>query len=94
MTALPSERKKMPSTKASRTKSLNEAIRRGGGIVAFARKLGISHQAVTRWRQIGYVPPDKALTIEQLFGVPRRAVVHPDMLLLLDTPEAGGESIV
>lgn len=84
----------MTTTKVDRLASINEAISRGGGIVAFARKLGLSHQAVTGWRKAGHMPPDKALLVEQLFGVPRRAVIHPSMLKLLDTPAAEGGSIL
>lgn len=80
--------------KAERLASINEAIRRGGGIIAFSRKLGIAHQSVSYWRKQGHVPPDRALLVEQLFGVPRRSLVHPSVLRFLETPDAEGSSIL
>lgn len=80
--------------KAERLASINEAIARGGGIISFSRKLGLSHQSVTRWRQTGYIPLDRAVTIEQMFGISRRRVVHPDVLRALETPESDGDVIL
>ena len=42
--------------------ALESAIKRAGGILAFARDLGVTHQAVSAWRKRGHVPFDRATT--------------------------------
>jgi DNA-binding transcriptional regulator YdaS (Cro superfamily) len=54
--------------------ALQEAIRRAGGVVALARALGVSHQAVSQWKQ---APPRQAAAIERVTGVSRSAL-RPD----------------
>ena len=77
-----------------RRANLNLAIARAGGIVSFARKMGVSHQTVTYWRTKGYVPPARAITIEQLFGVARADLVNPTLARLLSEPDSVGDSIL
>lgn len=84
----------MTTTKEQRLASLNGAIKRGGGIIAFSRALGVAHQSVSNWRKRGKVPPDRALMIEQLFGVPRLELIDPALAKFVSTPEAGGDSIL
>lgn len=71
------------TTRTERLASINEAIAKGGGIIAFSRKLGVTHQAVTGWRRRAYVPLSRALRIEQLLGVPRAAIVAPEIAAAL-----------
>lgn len=77
-----------------RLANLNLAIARAGGIVSFARKMGVSHQTVSYWRKQCCVPPARAITIEQLFGVPRANIVNPTLARLLSEPDSAGESIL
>jgi DNA-binding transcriptional regulator YdaS (Cro superfamily) len=51
------------------------AIKRAGGHRALGRALGISHQAISRWKK---VPSSRVLEIERLSGVPRE-LLRPDL---------------
>lgn len=79
--------------KTDRVASLNAAITRGGGIMAFSRALGVKHQAIYSWKKRGYVPPDKAYAIEALFGVPRAELMAPHMAELLSPPQSAADVI-
>lgn len=74
------------------TDALDLAVERAGGIIAFSRALGISHQAVNGgWRRRGYVPLPRAVQIERLWGVRVEALVREDVakaLLELSTLDA------
>lgn len=74
-----------------RLANLETAITRAGGIVRFARSLGITHQAIYAWRKRGSVPLDKAIMIEEQFGVPRTDLIDPKLLSLINTPAADNE---
>jgi hypothetical protein len=54
------------TTRKERIASLDKAIKRGGGIVAFSRRMGVTHQAVYRWRNRGWVPLERAITIDAI----------------------------
>ena len=56
--------------------------------------MGVSHQAVTRWRKRGAMPIERALVAEQLFGVPRVTLVSPAVAEALTAPEQTGDSIL
>jgi DNA-binding transcriptional regulator YdaS (Cro superfamily) len=58
-----------------KNKPLTEAIRRAGGMRALARKLGIAHPTIMRWKK---APPARVLAIEQLTGVSRYQL-RPDI---------------
>lgn len=51
-----------------------------GSISAFARALKISHQCANRWVKQGYVPVERALEIEKLYGISARDFVKPGLL--------------
>ena len=57
------------------TDALDRAKRKAGNSVALARKLNISSQAVSQWRQ---VPALRVLEVERLTGVPRHEL-RPDL---------------
>lgn len=78
----------MMTSRAERIESLNTAVQRAGGLIKFCAELGVTHQAVGKWRKRGQVPPLRALAIEQKYGVSRRSIVHPDIDALLSTPPA------
>ena len=61
--------------------ALELAISRAGGIIAFSRALGVTHQAVSAWRKRCHVPPHRALAIEALFGVDRFSLIQPELSL-------------
>jgi DNA-binding transcriptional regulator YiaG len=61
--------------------ALELAISRAGGIIAFSRALGVTHQAVSAWRKRCHVPPQRALAIEALFGVDRFSLIQPELSL-------------
>lgn len=69
-------------------RELNIAIKRGGGILAFSRSLGVSHQVVYQWKKQGYVPTERALTIQHLYGMPYIDFVKPALATLLAAPSA------
>jgi transposase-like protein len=74
--------------KEQRIAAIKDAVQRGGGIVKFAKAMGISHQAVYHWYRRGWVPLHRAVTMEALFGVPSTAVMDPAVLRALDLRDA------
>lgn len=62
---------------------LNATIRDNGGIVAFAKSLGISHQVIYQWKKRGYVPVDRAIIIQNKYGVDHKTMVRSDIAQLL-----------
>lgn len=54
---------------------LRQAIERAGSQVKLARLLGISHQALNKWREI---PTRHLIKVEQLTGV-HRSLLRPDL---------------
>jgi len=59
--------------------TLNRAIQAGGGVISFARAMGVTHQAVYHWKKRGYVPLDKAARVQSLFGEPLLDLVRDDV---------------
>lgn len=59
------------------TSGVEQVIKQSGGIGALAERLGISPQAVHKWRKSG-VPAERILELEELSGVPRE-VIRPDL---------------
>jgi DNA-binding transcriptional regulator YdaS (Cro superfamily) len=53
------------------------------GREVLARQLGVTIQAVSQWSVRGWCPPARALEIEDLYGVPRRLLVKPELRELL-----------
>lgn len=54
---------------------LEKAIDRAGGVTALARKLEISHAAISQWKQ---VPSGRVLAVEDATGVSRYEL-RPDV---------------
>jgi DNA-binding transcriptional regulator YdaS (Cro superfamily) len=67
------------SSNNQRFPALREAIDKAGGITAFAKELGVRHQAVYFWFSKGYVPLKRAVTIERMTGVSRFQLVEPSV---------------
>ena len=68
--------------------ALRAAINAGGGIVMFAKTLGVKHQAVHHWQNKGYVPFERAAEIERRWGIPHRLLVKRSVVQALDTVNA------
>jgi hypothetical protein len=75
----------------TRIDAINLAISKGGGIVRFARSMGVSHQAVYAWKRRGWVPVEKAVVIEAAYGVPRDELMSPDLVRALAAPSASAD---
>lgn len=67
------------TTKETRVAAIDRAIERGGGIVRFSAGMGVTHQAIYSWKRRGWMPLDKALIVEHMFGIPRAETVNPDI---------------
>ena len=76
------------TTKEERIAALDLAIERGGGIIKFCQRLKVTHQAVYSWKARGWVPPERSLIIESIFGVERSRLMDPNLVRALSTPAA------
>ncbi len=76
------------TTPEERIAALDEAIKRGGGIVAFSRRMGVTHQAIYSWRKRGWVPLERAIAIDATFNVERDRLIAPRLAWALATPIA------
>lgn len=79
----------MTDNRADFLSAMDEAVRKGGGIVAFARRMGVAHQAVYHWRKQGFTPLKRAIEIEAAFGIDRDRLMAPDIVQALASPRAG-----
>lgn len=82
------------TNKAGRLAALDTAIERGGGIVRFSRALKITHQAIYHWRRRGWVPADRALAIESIFGVPREELMEPGLVAVMTAPPSAAADVL
>jgi DNA-binding transcriptional regulator YdaS (Cro superfamily) len=62
---------------------IKKAIELAGGANALAHKLGVTHQAIYTWSHRGWVPIQRAIQIESLFGVPRENLLKPELAAIL-----------
>ena len=76
------------TTPEERIAALDEAIKRGGGIVAFARRMGVTHQAIYHWRGRSWAPIERALAVEAIFGIDRNRLMEPSLAQALSAPTA------
>ena len=60
---------------ADKAAALKRAINAAGGQAEFARRIGITAQAVSQWDE---VPPLRVLTVERVSGVSRHDL-RPDL---------------
>ncbi len=64
-----------------RSKALEKAIEKAGGVNALGRALGISGQAVQQWEE---PPAERVVEIERVTGV-SRAALRPDLFVGMDS---------
>ena len=67
---------------------IEAAIAKAGTRRAFAQSLSptVTVQALCQWVRRGWVPPQRALEIERLYGVDRAHLVKPDLVALVGEP--------
>lgn len=63
---------------------IEAAITKAESVREIADKLGVTHQAIYKWRKLGWVPQRRALDIERLWGVPRKRLLKPSLVALLE----------
>lgn len=54
------------------------------GQVQLAEELGVSQQLISRWVLRGWVPPERVVEIEALYGVPRKQLLKPSLVDLVE----------
>jgi len=52
-----------------------QALKENGGVNALATAIGVSHQAISQWRE---VPPKRVLAVEKAWGISRH-IIRPDI---------------
>lgn len=82
------------TTKQERIDAIDTAISRAGGIIKFAKAMGVTHQAIYSWKRRGWAPADKALIMETLFAVPRTSLMEPSLAAVVAAPPAGTTDIL
>jgi DNA-binding transcriptional regulator YdaS (Cro superfamily) len=58
---------------------VRKAVEKAGSQAGMARELGVSAQVVGVWLRNGHVPPQRAMEIENIWGVPRAELVSAKM---------------
>ncbi len=61
-----------------------KAIRAAGGQAKLAEQLGVSQQFISMCHQRGWVPLMRAVEIEAVYGIPRKELLNPRLVSLLD----------
>jgi len=67
---------------------IKTAIALAGGGQQLATVLGVSHQSVYQWVKRGWVPTQRAIQIEEEYGVPRRELLKPELAALVANADA------
>jgi len=67
-----------PMSKKHRATIVSEAVRIAGGLGRLGDQVGVSAQAVYRWRREGQIPVDRVLDVERATGIPREKL-RPDV---------------
>lgn len=76
------------TTKDQRISAIDAAIERAGGIMKFCSQMRVTHQAVYSWRKRGWVPPERAVVMEAIFGIDRNTLMNPDLVRVISMPTA------
>lgn len=68
---------------------ISKAIDAAGGFSALALQMGVRHQVVHRWWKRGYLPPQRAMQVHQLYPmIPTASLMDP---FLVDLAADDGE---
>ncbi len=59
------------------------AMARGQAELAAALKPAVTQQAISKWVARGFVPADRAVEIEKLYGIALRELVSPTLARVL-----------
>lgn len=63
-----------------------KAVKAAGSQTALADAMGVTQQAINKWVKKGWVPVDRAIEIEGIYGIPRRELVSQKLRDLLEPP--------
>jgi len=62
---------------------IQKLVRVSGGSNNLTTKLKVSRQFVNLCLQRGWFPPKRAAKLEELYGIPRKKLMNPELLQLL-----------
>lgn len=62
-----------------------KCVVKAGGVAELAQKAGVSRQAAYHWLRRKYVSVERAMQLEDLFGIPRQDLVKPSLRGAFDT---------
>lgn len=65
---------------------IERAVDVAGSQTKLAELLGVSKQAVQKWVDRGYAPQERVVEIEAQTGIPRKDLMDPRTVGLLDKP--------
>jgi len=63
-----------------RTAVFNTLERQAGSKSEIARQLGVFPSAVSQWFTQGFFPVKRAIQIEEIYGIPRKELIDPEIL--------------
>lgn len=63
---------------------IEQAAEKAGGQAALGRVLGVTPQAIAKFRKQGWVTIDRAKQINAQFGIPMRELVRPEVRDVMD----------
>lgn len=64
---------------------VENAIAKASSQAALAAALGVRQQSVSLWLKRGYMPLERAVETEHLYGVPRATLADPRVVAKLDS---------
>lgn len=59
---------------------INKALTAAGGADRLASALGVSRQFIYKARKRGWVSPERAAQIEELYGIPKASLMDPRLV--------------
>lgn len=77
------------TAKIAQFTGIQRAVEKAGSQKKLAVVLGVSQQYISQALRDGYVSPHRAVEIEAEFGIPRKQLVKPELVQLLDLAACG-----